>query len=343
MTPKEKEMLAAVIAYQNDVGKIAASVALATRRARQDLLDDAKKILTVFTLKGGFKTREEARAYLSQNVTEVERRVLVERARKTYKGRKLQQVLTRLSSPAYRYRITRTKALDMSAQMASDKLIEKMNSVIVPGVDDVVSEAVSRTQYSVQKQARTAIDWSLPNEGQLESVHKDIGVYHKVKLFSVQELETARDRISEGILGGQSYERITEKVSVDTDKDPYKARRLVRTTMAQAAVDAEARELQELGIEEYEIYCTLDEKTCEICGKYDGKRYRFGEGGPMPTFHPNCRCSIRQVMPEKVWEKMQRTARNSEGRSIRVPASMTYAEWREKYGPKTITKVPEVK
>ncbi len=95
--------------------------------------------------------------------------------------------------------------------------------------------------------------------------------------------------------------------------------------------DAKRREFQELGIAEYEIRCTLDERTCKICAQYNGKRYLLGKG-PMPTFHPNCRCGIRQVIPDDVRARMTRAARDENGKSIKVPASMTYEEWNARYG-----------
>ena len=110
--------------------------------------------------------------------------------------------------------------------------------------------------------------------------------------------------------------------------------------MAQASVDADMNTYRELGIKEYEIFCTLDERTCPICSKYDGKKYRMGQG-PTPTFHPNCRCSVRQVIPDELRERMTRAARDENGKTIQVPRTMTYDQWRERYGPKTTVPAPK--
>lgn len=339
MTPKEKEMLEAVLAYQKDVGKISKSVALAARRARQDLLDDVERILQVFTLKGGFEDVESARQYLNTLISEAERAILIQRAMATYEGDELRKALTRLSAPAYKWRIDRKKAIELSSKMCADALAKEIEGKVVGGVDRVVMEAAGRANFSIQKQVGVAIDWTLPNRRQLEAVHKSIGVYDKVKLWSAGELEDARTRISEGILNGHSYSDIARQVSRDSGKEAYKAKRLVRTTMAQASVDADMNTYRELGIKEYEIFCTLDERTCPICSKYDGKKYRMGQG-PTPTFHPNCRCSVRQVIPDELRERMTRAARDENGKTIQVPRTMTYDQWREKYGPKTTVPAP---
>lgn len=340
MSPKEKEMLEAVLTYQRDVGKISKSVALAARKARRDLMDDVERILQTFAYKGGFDNLEEARQYLNTNISEAERAVLIQRAMATYEGEELTKALTRLSAPAYRWRIDRKKAIELASKMCADALTKQIEGRIVGGVDSVVREVSGRVNFSVQKQVGVALDWTLPNKRQLESVHRDIGVYHKVKLWSAGELEDARTRISEGILNGHSYDDIARQVSKDSGKEAYKAKRLVRTTMAQASVDAEVKVLKDIGVEEYEIFCTLDERTCPICSKYDGKRYKLGKG-PMPTFHPNCRCSITQVLPDEMKERARRAARDENGKTIQVPRSMTYDQWREKYGPKTSVPAPK--
>lgn len=340
MTPKEREMLEAVLAYQRDVGKISWYIAIATKVARQDLLDDADRILETFRQKGGFATRQEALDYMRQTIGIQERQVLIQRAYETYEGEELQRQLVRLSSPAYQYRMTRAKAIRVSAKMCGDALREKVEGRILDGVDKVSKEAAGRVNFSVQKQVGVKLDWTLPNARQLESVHRDIGVYDKVKLWTAGELEDARTRISEGILNGHSYDDIARTVSMDSAKEAYKSKRLVRTTMAQASVDATVKKYRELGITEYEIMCTLDERTCPICSQYDGKKYELGKG-PMPTFHPNCRCSIRQVIPEDQRERMTRAARDERGNSIQVPRSMTYDQWRERYGPKTSVPSPK--
>ena len=333
---KEKMMLEAVLAYQKDTAKISASLMKATKDAVADLTDDAEAIFKTFMRKGGFASRAEAQACMDTLITHDVRQRLIDLAKRTYRGRKLKRVLVRLSSPSYKHRMTNADALKESAKIHGDALYEKAKALMVAGTTGVIKEAASRTEFEVAKEVGVAIDWSMPNTEQIEAVHNSIGVYDKVKLFSVEELEQARTRISEGILTGDQFDTIAERVSRDTGQSMYRCRRLVRTTMAQAAADAEAREMKELGIEQYRINCVLDEKTCPICGVYDQKVYKLGEG-PMPTFHPNCRCSISTVLPTGFRETHTRAARASMekgAKTVQVPATMTYSQWAKQYGPK---------
>ncbi len=335
---KEDEMLAAALAYQRDTEKIAKSISRATKRAVRELAGDADAIFGVFMRKGGFASRAEAQACLDAPIAWTVRQRLIALARTVYEGAQLERILIRLSSPSYKHRIDNAKALRWSAKMRGDALYQEVIGKVTEGMDRVTEEATGRAAFDVSRQAKEAIDWTLPNKTQLRAVHQEVGVYHKVKLFTADELELARTRITAGILDGESFEDISRKVVADTGTAPYKARRLVRTTMNQAAADATARQLREAGLEEYEIVCVLDEKTCPICGQHDGKIYRLDDpDAPRPTFHPNCRCIMGAVLPDKIKQDSIRAARDEKGKSIRVPRTMTYAQWKEQYGPK----VPE--
>ena len=331
---KEAQMLAAALAYQRDTEKIAKSISKATKRAVKELAGDADAIFGTFMRKGGFTSRAEAQACLDAPIVWTVRQRLIALARTIYEGAELERILIRLSSPSYKHRIDNAKALRWSAKMRGDALYKEVIGQVVDGMDRVADEASGRASYDVSHQAKSAIDWTLPNEGQLKAVHREVGVYHKVKLFTADELEDARTRITAGILDGEGFETISRKVMADTGTAPYKARRLVRTTMNQAAADATARKLREAGLKEYEIVCVLDEKTCPLCGQYDGKVYSLDDpDAPRPTFHPNCRCIMGAVLPDSIKDTSIRAARDEKGKSIRVPRTMTYKEWREQYGP----------
>lgn len=287
-------------------------------------------ILKTYEAKGRFDSTSEAYAYLRGYIEPQDRAALIRMAESLPEPERTQW-LTRLSSPAYDWRISRNEAMDRMQRMTAAKLAREAEHIVSSSASSAVTEGARRAHYSAMKEAGVGWRFDLPNEGQIREVLGGVGVYDKVKLFSKQEMQGVRTTVTQGILSGRSYDDIGRLVAQQTDKEVYKARRLVRTTMAQAATDSKTKTYQDLGIEEYEIVCVLDERTCPICAKYDGKVYRTGKG-PRPTFHPNCRCTMRQVMPEKMRERMQRSARDAQGNTIRVPASMSYADWAKQYG-----------
>ena len=139
-----------------------------------------------------------------------------------------------------------------------------------------------------------------------------------------------REVMDARIFSGRSWDDVAKQCEAHTDKDFYKVRRLVRSEMAQASVDAEIAELEELGYGEYEVHCTLDEVMCEICGQYDGEVFKVGDTAHLPTYHPNCRCYITPVTDGKG----SRSARDVDGKSTKIPANTTFNEWREDHHDK---------
>ena len=330
MRSEEEENTDAVLDYQAVVTLVLAQIARASRRASLDLMNDMGSILSTYTAKGGFESTEEARAYLQGYIEPKDRATLIEAARKLPEPERTRQ-LTRLSSSAYNWRMSRAEALDKMQRMSSIKLRRDIEDRLIPALNDTVEKGVKRTVYSTQKELGMGFRFDLPSEKNIDQVVTGTGVYDRVKLFSKQEMEGVKEIVTKGMLSGRDLKTMTREVEQLTGKAPYKARRLVRTTVAQAAVDAELKELEELGITEYEIQCTFDERLCPICRKYDGKKYKLGKG-PTPTFHPNCRCRVRQIIPKEFRKNLTKAARDENGKSISIPYDMTYDTWEKKYG-----------
>ena len=334
---KEQENTDAVLDYQALVAAVSVQIARASRRASRDLVDDMGSILSTYAAKGGFESTEEARAYLQGFIEPKDRAVLIEAARRLPEPERTRE-LTRLSSSAYNWRITRAQAIDKAQKLASKRLRSDIEGRLIPALEDTAEKGAKRTVFSTQKQLGMGFRFDLPSTRNIDQVVTGTGVYDLVKLFSKQEMEGVKEIVTKGMLSGRDLKTMTREVELYTGKEAYKARRLVRTTIAQAAVDAEEEELRKLGIEEYEIQCTYDERTCPICRKYDKKRYRLDDPKAVkPTFHPNCRCRIRQVLPPEIQATARKAARNAEGKHITIPQDMSYDEWERRFGTKAGT------
>lgn len=70
---------------------------------------------------------------------------------------------------------------------------------------------------------------------------------------------------------------------------------IVRTELAHIQTQAAKQRYQDYGIQQLEVLADPDERTCEICGKLDGKRYSINDVMPVPA-HPRCRCCMVPVI-----------------------------------------------
>lgn len=90
---------------------------------------------------------------------------------------------------------------------------------------------------------------------------------------------------------------------------------------------------KEDGVEQYTLLVTLDTRTSDICQhKSESTPYDVDKaivGVNLPPFHPFCRTTTVPYYDDM--EETTRSARDSKGKAIKVPSSMSYDEWKKKY------------
>ncbi|WP_320990745.1 minor capsid protein [Hungatella sp.] len=137
---------------------------------------------------------------------------------------------------------------------------------------------------------------------------------------------------------GKSLQALTNDFAKKFDAKKFDAYRLLHTESSFLMSEATHAGYKEDGVEKYQILATLDSKTCEICGDKDGEVYEVGKeitGENMPPFHCFCRCTDVPYYDDDDDDDLSgetRVARDPEtGKTVEVPADMTYNEWKQKY------------
>ena len=118
------------------------------------------------------------------------------------------------------------------------------------------------------------------------------------------------------------------KQAVESIKKPVK-KTIKHNNLYQAEND-QIKQLENLGVEKYQIIGTLDTQTCSKCGKMDGKVFdikKYGIGVTAPPFCEDCRCTIMPYFDDDFDEVEERTARGYDGKTYYVPGNMTYSKW----------------
>lgn len=152
---------------------------------------------------------------------------------------------------------------------------------------------------------------------------------NKARLKQVLDSELTR-----AVITGRNITDVVKDVSKATGASLYNASRLIQTEEAHMATMARDECYNELGVDRYRIVCTLDERTCPICGDYDRKVFNNPdrqEGVNCPPFHPHCRCVDAPYYDDM--EPGERIARDADGEIYRVPQDMSYNEWKGKLIP----------
>lgn len=162
--------------------------------------------------------------------------------------------------------------------------------------------------------------WSVPEDNFSSRIWDN-----KARLQATLDQELTRATIT-----GRNVEEVVKDVAKTMDTSLYNASRLVQTEEAHMANMARDECYQEMGVEQYQIVCTLDERTCPICGDFDGKVFNNAdrvEGVNSPPFHPNCRCTDSPYYSDQV--KGGRVARGKDKKTYDLDEHMTYNEWRK--------------
>ena len=73
------------------------------------------------------------------------------------------------------------------------------------------------------------------------------------------------------------------------------ANNIVQTEMSHIQNVAAKQRYNDMGVKEYQVWASKDERRCKTCGKLHKKKYSINEPSPVPV-HPRCRCSIIPVI-----------------------------------------------
>lgn len=304
----------------------------------------ARKIAKIFeTYKnGGQIDSAHALQLLTAKQTAEQRRELLELLSKTTDKKARREIIAILDAPAYADRISRLQALQdlvcaeaLQIGINEEKLIESR-------LVDIAKTSYYRTIYNDQKQLGKVYDFSKISDRQIQAMlaHKWSGSNYSSRIWNNNDkfAEKLQRTIEVGCMTGLSLKELEDRIIDDCigatsdEGQRYCASRLIRTEVNYFANQGIIMGYEEAGIKKYLFLATLDLRTSEICRKLDLKSFLVSEaqtGVNLPPMHPFCR-SI--TVPDTGSRTGTRWARNPiTGKSIKVPADMTYDEWYKKY------------
>lgn len=305
----------------------------AISKAQQGIADDVEALLKSFQYKGGFKTKEEAQKYLDKPLTAMGKKMLMTKATKLPKSM-AKKYIARLGADSVKAAISRKEAVKMVIDMNQPELLKAIQGQADPFLRKTITEAYGRQSFEIQKGMNIAYNLDMPTTGSIREIATSALPKSTTTSLANQVTEDMRAQIIEMMLQGKSTYDIAKKVADGTGTEVWKAKRLVRTIITEASAEAELKALDDAGFDEYEYIATKDEKTCPVCGRLDGRKYKLKSkkvGVNCPPIHPNCRCTIGTVMED--WEKegQVKAARDEKGRNITIPADWTYEDWAKQY------------
>ena len=103
--------------------------------------------------------------------------------------------------------------------------------------------------------------------------------------------------LQSGLIQGKNPRVLARELRKKFDASIYNSERLMRTELARVETDAQQKEYEVNGIEEYEFMANAG--CCDECQMLNGKKFKVAKMQPglnASPIHPHCRCSTAPVV-----------------------------------------------
>lgn len=283
-------------------------------------LADAKRLLTSGELEEFHWTVGEYIAYGQQNALD---------------GAWMKQ----LENASARVHISRLDAIKLQIQQQAEVLYSNQLDFVDAAARDIYLGSYYGTAFEVQRSLGVGWTMQAVNEETITKVLSrpwttDMQTFRDRCWTNKQSLvSSVNTQLSQMIIRGEAPDRAISAITKQFDVSRKKAGRLVMTESAYFASAAQKDCYGALGVERYKVVATFDKDTCDLCGALDGKVFKLPDyqvGLTAPPFHPWCRCCTCPWF-EDMKKLGERWYRAPDGTTGKVPADMSFDEWKGKY------------
>lgn len=329
------------LSYQANAPKLAKRMDKVMKNATKTLSKAVSTIIGDLYQSYTFGNKQSAYNWLKKTPNMASVKALLEMTMSIQDEAKRKKYLKKINAGAKVYRASRMEALNEAIKINKEVIKEGVIRNVAPILYGVAQDAFSRQTFTLQKQV--GVGWMLDVPPGAQIVKGMNSTLDKMAEWYHGPLDDEiRDKVVEGVMIGKSGAEIGKDLQ-RMGLPATRAKAVAKTMLTTISNEAELEALNNSSVKKYEYVATLDERTCPVCGRMDGKVFPLDKaraGVNFPPMHPNCRCVHIAALTDDVKSDLTRFARDSEGKRISVPASMTYEQWRRKYLVQTPRKAP---
>lgn len=281
----------------------------------------------------------EAKKLLRQNELDELKWDIEEYIKRGQENAVSQKWLKELENASAKFHISRLEALKLRTQNAAENAFAAEQNRLTDRLMDTWKEDYYRTAFEVQKGFSLGFDVAQVDENRvnklLDTPWTADGQTFSDRIWKskAQLLDSVSSELTQMCILGKAPDDAIAAIAKRMNVAKSQAGRLVMTENAYFGSVAQQQCYKDLDVEQYQIVATLDSRTSDICRHFDGRVFDMKDYEPgvtAPPFHVYCRsCTVPYFADND--ENGMRAARNAEGKTYYVPASMTYGEWQEKY------------
>lgn len=314
------------------------------QKSYADVMENIEKDINDFYMKFAHEnniTFQQAKQILTTSERQAFQMKLEEYIKYGSKNGLSKEWMKKLKNASTVHRITRLQALQYQFRQQIEKLEAIKEYGLTNTLKDIYKEGYYRTAYEIQRASGIGSAFSRIDERKIEKVLAKPwaadGKNFSERIWGqdrTQLLYQLENRFSQGMIRGESPQKIIKDIQKALHSSEYATRRLVMTESAFFASASRKETYDKLEVKQYKILAVLDTKTSTICRDMDGKVFDVKDYQPglnANPFHANCRTTTAPYFDDKFTQQQERSARDENGRTYYVPADMTYKEWYSKY------------
>lgn len=247
--------------------------------------------------------------------------------------------IKQLENASARVHISRLEALKLQIQQQAEALYANQLDAADAAIRELYLGSYYGTAFEVQR--GLGVGWTMAalNEAAIKKALSrpwtaDNLTFRDRCWTNKQALvNSVNTQLTQMIIRGEGPDAAIKAISHQFNVSKTKAGRLIMTEAAAFSSAAQKDCYEELGVERFKVVTTFDKDTCETCGTMDGQVFKMSEyqvGLTAPPFHPWCRCCTAPYF-EDMAKLGERWTRNPDGTVEKIPADMSFEEWREKF------------
>lgn len=251
----------------------------------------------------------------------------------------INQLLADMDSGAYAFRLNRFNELSQQVDRLRNAMYQAEKKQSDRFYSDFMKDSYNRATFDLQQHTGLAYHFNTLPEAEIKRLSrlKWLGDNYSGRIWN-NTGELARQLKNEFLVNwmtGRSNRDVIDSISERFDVGRNNARRLVRTESAFFHNEMEALSYKDADIEQYRFVAVLDKRTSSICREHDNKVCKVSErktGVNYPPLHPWCRSTTVAHFDDVELSHLERRARDPEtGKTMLVPADMSYDDWHDKY------------
>lgn len=243
-----------------------------------------------------------------------------------------------VSEQIARHRMTNRSAIRTLARLNVYSVLDDVLDSTARILETTARNGYLRGTFILQKEAGAAWTTDGMLQGRTQIVVDSLYRLSDAKRFMDPVADMSSKVVIDAMLRGLPPDDVAESVDDIKGAMVYRSKREARTTLTAASQAGHHEAYVAHGVRQYRFVATYDERTCELCGMMDRRRFPVHsakEGYNYPPLHPNCRCTTMAVMSKEVEDLMapRFVKDRTTGETHKVSWDYTYAEWYRTYGP----------